>query len=106
LYDESHFVKLDDVAAKNQKLQQNGISEEVYCYCSRRREFDKKIWLAMLAVLNLGEGLPYGSEGSRKRLAKGLIKSFHFGGGILCCHLNKIARAERPFKKDFAFNRI
>ncbi len=31
LYDESHFVKLDDVAAKNQKLQQNGISEEVYC---------------------------------------------------------------------------
>jgi len=36
LYDESHFVKLDDVAAKNQKLQQNGISEEVYCKFIRR----------------------------------------------------------------------
>jgi len=31
LYGENHFATPDEVAAKNQKLQQNGISEEVYC---------------------------------------------------------------------------
>jgi len=29
LYDENHFAIRDEVAAKNQKLQQKGVSEEV-----------------------------------------------------------------------------
>jgi len=31
LYGENHFAKSDEVAAKNQKLQQKGVSEEVFC---------------------------------------------------------------------------
>lgn len=49
-------------------------------------------------ILNLGEGLPYGSEGFRKKLAKGLIKSLRFGVGILCCHLNNVSGTERSLK--------
>jgi len=46
--------------------------------------------LGILTLQSLGEGLPYGREGSRKGLAKKLIKSSYFGTGLLCCNLVEV----------------
>jgi len=39
LYDENHFAKSDEVAAKNQKLQQERVIQEVYCFGFRYSNF-------------------------------------------------------------------
>jgi len=44
LYDENHFAIRDEVAAKNQKLQQKGVSEEVYCSFSTVRS---RLWISL-----------------------------------------------------------
>ena len=41
LYDENHFAKRDDVAAKSQKLSQEGVSEEVYDAAASSRPIER-----------------------------------------------------------------
>jgi len=89
LYDESHFVKLDDVAAKNQKLQQNGISEEVYwpsrgifdCYA---RCFFEKTFGAQPEFSHLGSR--HGSASGACRLGDHLWRLGTAAACVLASH--------------------